>query len=66
MVYRPEPFWVASPILLPFSSLDSRFGVLRSIVVALLYGLPLERRTLDLFHSLLEIYRDSGIYDLPR
>ena len=66
MVHRLEPFWVASPILLPFSSLNSRLGVLKSIVTTLLCGSLLERKMLDLLHPLLEICRDSGIYDLPR
>ena len=66
MVYRLEPFWVTSPILFPFSSLNSKLGVLRSIVAILLCESPLERRTLELLHPLLEIYKDSGIYDLPR
>ena len=66
MSHRLEPFWVASPILLPFSSSYSRLGVLRSIVATLMYGSPLERRTLDLLHPLLEIYKYLGIYDLPR
>ncbi|THU54462.1 hypothetical protein C4D60_Mb10t25330 [Musa balbisiana] len=51
---------------LPFSSLDSRLGDLRSVVAALLCGSPLERRALDFLYSLLQICRDSGIYDLPR
>ncbi|THU69819.1 hypothetical protein C4D60_Mb08t18430 [Musa balbisiana] len=51
---------------LPFSSSDSRPRDLRSVVAALLCGSPLERRTLDLLHPLLQICRDLRIYDLPR
>ena len=66
MVYRLEPFWLPSPILIPFSSSDSRPRDSRSIVVALLCGSPLERRTFDLFHPFREICRDSVIYDFLR
>ena len=50
----------------PSSPPQSRLGDLRSILVALFCESSLERRALDLLHPLLEIYRDSGIYDLPR
>ncbi|THU72365.1 hypothetical protein C4D60_Mb04t11330 [Musa balbisiana] len=50
------------PLLCLYSS-HLLLGVLRSVVVALLYGSPLERRALDFLHPLLEICKDSGIYD---
>ncbi|URE41895.1 hypothetical protein MUK42_16190 [Musa troglodytarum] len=41
------------------------FSLEKCIVAVLVVWIPLERRTLDL-HLLLQIYRDSRIYDLPR
>ncbi|THU73040.1 hypothetical protein C4D60_Mb04t18590 [Musa balbisiana] len=54
-----------SKVLNPGEMFVSRPEVLRSIVAALLCGSPLEMKALDLLHPLLEIYKDSGIYDLP-
>ncbi|THU54539.1 hypothetical protein C4D60_Mb10t26160 [Musa balbisiana] len=45
---------------------DSRLGVLRSIVTALLCGSSLQRRTLDLLYPHLQTCRDLRIYDFPR
>ena len=65
MVHRLESlFGLPSRILLPFSPSNSRPGVLRSIIVALLCESLLENRMLDLLHPLLDICKD--LYDLPR